>query len=106
MTKPPPQTTIEQLLQRLLALREPLTPIVPEPDWRVHAFQWRKQRVLGTDRALLVPVQRIARIDAHDLLGVDHQRDAILRNTEQFVRALPANNVLLTGARGTGKSSL
>jgi predicted AAA+ superfamily ATPase len=98
--------SIEQLLQRLLDLLEPLTPTVPEPDWSAHAFQWRKQRVLGTDRAQLMPVRRIARIDAADLLGVDAQREAILRNTEQFVRALPANNVLLTGARGTGKSSL
>jgi predicted AAA+ superfamily ATPase len=101
-----PSPTIEQLLQRLLDLLEPLSPRVPEPDWSAHAFQWRKQHVLGTDRAQLVAVRRIARFDADDLLGVDVQRDAILRNTEQFVRSLPANNVLLTGARGTGKSSL
>jgi predicted AAA+ superfamily ATPase len=97
---------VELLLQRLLEVLEPLSPVVPEPDWSAQAFQWRKQRILGTDRAQLVAVQRIARIAAEDLLVVDAQREAILRNTEQFVRGLPANNVLLTGARGTGKSSL
>ena len=101
-----PTPTVEQLLQRLLEALEPLSPAVPEPDWSAQAFQWRKQRILGTDRAQLLAVHRIARIAADDLLGVDAQRDAILRNTEQFVRGLPANNVLLTGARGTGKSSL
>jgi predicted AAA+ superfamily ATPase len=105
MTKPP-TPAVEQLLQRLLEALEPLSPAVPEPDWHAQAFQWRKQRVLGTDRAGLVAVHRVARIGADDLLAVDDQRDAILRNTEQFVRGLPANNVLLTGARGTGKSSL
>lgn len=97
---------IEALLQRLVALLEQCAPQPPAADWSALAYQWRKQRVLGTERAQLVPVRRLARIDADDLLGVDQQRDAILRNTEQFVRGLPANNVLLTGARGTGKSSL
>jgi predicted AAA+ superfamily ATPase len=105
MTKPP-TPTVEQLLQRLLQALEPLAPRVPETDWSALAFQWRKQRVLGTDCAALRAVARVARIGADDLLGVDEQRAAILRNTEQFVRGLPANNVLLTGARGTGKSSL
>jgi len=98
--------TTAALLQRLVELLEQFAPPSPAADWDAQAFQWRKQRVLGTDSARLVPVRRIARMDAADLLGVDQQREAILRNTEQFVRALPANNVLLTGARGTGKSSL
>jgi len=51
-------------------------------------------------------VRRVAHIAPEDLQHIDEQRSAILRNTEQFVRGLPANNVLLTGARGTGKSSL
>ncbi len=105
---PPPATepTIEQLLQRLVAALEPLSPNASEPDWQAQAFQWRKRRILGTDRPQLLAVRRVARIGADDLLGVEVQREAILRNTEQFVRGLPANNVLLTGARGTGKSSL
>jgi predicted AAA+ superfamily ATPase len=98
---------LEQTLLRLQQwLEQWLPPAVAEPDWTARAFQWRKRRVLGTDVAGLVAVHRIARIEPDDLLGVDAQREAILRNTAQFVRGLPANNVLLTGARGTGKSSL
>ncbi len=97
---------MEQQLQRLVQWLEHWMPASGEPDWSALAFQWRKRRVLGTDQAQLVAVRRIANIDPEDLLGVDAQKTAILRNTEQFVRCLPANNVLLTGARGTGKSSL
>jgi predicted AAA+ superfamily ATPase len=102
-----PPDSVDQTLQRLQAwLERWLPPAAAEPDWTAQAFQWRKQRVLGTDLARLVAVHRVARIEPDDLLGVDAQREAILRNTAQFVRGLPANNVLLTGARGTGKSSL
>ncbi len=96
----------DPLLLRLVGLLEQCLPAAPQLDPTALAYQWRRQRVLGTDRAQFVPVHRIARIDADDLLGIAPQRAAILRNTEQFVRGLPANNVLLTGARGTGKSSL
>lgn len=96
----------ERQLQRLVQWLEHWSPTPHEPDWSALAFQWRKRRVLGTDQAQLVAVHRIAAIAPEDLLGVDAQKAEILRNTEQFVRALPANNVLLTGARGTGKSSL
>lgn len=54
----------------------------------------------------LEPVENIATIDAADILHVDRQKEIILANTESFVKGLPANNVLLTGARGSGKSSL
>jgi len=96
----------EAPLQRLVHWLEHWSPVPQEPDWSALAFQWRKRRVLGTDQAQLVAVRRIAAIAPEDLLGVDAQKAEILRNTEQFVRALPANNVLLTGALGTGKSSL
>ncbi len=99
-------TAIEEHLLRVVQWLEQLNPDPAPPDWSALAFQWRKQRVLGTERARLVPVHRIATIAPQDLLGVDVQKQAILRNTAQFVRGLPANNVLLTGARGTGKSSL
>jgi predicted AAA+ superfamily ATPase len=55
---------------------------------------------------VLEPVRHVARIELSDLKEVDGQKDKLLRNTRQFVAGLPANNVLLTGARGTGKSSL
>ena len=55
---------------------------------------------------MLEPVRHVSGMALADLKEIDAQKDKILRNTEQFVRGLPANNVLLTGARGTGKSSL
>jgi predicted AAA+ superfamily ATPase len=54
----------------------------------------------------LIPVPNVSRIDIDLLLGVDHPRDTLRANTEQFARGLPANNALLWGARGMGKSSL
>jgi hypothetical protein len=93
---------IEDLLRRL----EPLLPSTAPPDWSARAFQWRRRSVLGSSIGSLVPVRHLASIQPEDLQHVDAQKEAILRNTEQFVRRLPANNVLLTGARGTGKSSL
>jgi hypothetical protein len=102
-------TTIDALAQRLdalLARLDPLLPPVQPTDWNAPAFRWRRRRYLGVERGRLEPVHRIARIDPDDLRHVDAQKEQILRNTEQFVAGLPANNVLLTGARGTGKSSL
>jgi predicted AAA+ superfamily ATPase len=97
-----PNDRIEDLLARL----EPLLPPRRDVDWSAPAFRWRRRQYLGVSLGHLEAVQRIARIDADDLQHVDPQKDAILRNTEQFVSGRPANNVLLTGARGTGKSSL
>lgn len=102
-------TTTDALAQRfdeLLARLEPLLPPVQQIDWSAPAFRWRRRRYLGVELGHLEPVHRIARIDPDDLQHVDAQKAQILRNTEQFVAGLPANNVLLTGARGTGKSSL
>lgn len=96
------QMQLNEILQRL-------APLLPEPaavDWTAPAFRWRKRQYLGATLGRLEAVHRIARIDAEDLRHVDEQKAAILRNTEQFLRGAPANNVLLTGARGTGKSSL
>lgn len=62
------------------------------------AYRWRQHA--------LQPISLVQTTQLHDLLGIDRQKAAIHRNTEQFVRGLPANHALLTGARGTGKSSL
>jgi predicted AAA+ superfamily ATPase len=99
----------DPLLRRLEALLARLEPLLPPPadvDWSAQAFRWRTRQLLGARFGALEAVRRIARIDPADLRHIDDQKDAVLRNTEQFVRGLPANNVLLTGARGTGKSSL
>lgn len=81
-----------------------LPPPVPAPDWNASiAYRWRK--VQGRS-GYLQPVTQVHRIRLSDLRGVEKQKSLIEANTLQFVRGLPANNALLTGARGTGKSSL
>jgi predicted AAA+ superfamily ATPase len=97
------------LIQRLAVLVERLEMLLPpvaQTDWSAPAFRWRTRQYLGVRVGVLEAVHRIAHIAPGDLQHVDAQKDAILRNTQQFVQGLPANNVLLTGARGTGKSSL
>jgi len=90
---------VERLLERLEAL---LPPAPPPPDWKARAFRWRKRSARGYLQALAQP--RTIRLD--ELVAIDEQKRAIDANTRQFVEGLPANNVLLTGSRGTGKSSL
>lgn len=97
---------LTQKLESLVERLDALLPRVTNTDWSAPAFRWRTRHYLGVRIGALDAVHRIARIEANDLQHVDAQKEAILRNTQQFVRGLPANNVLLTGARGTGKSSL
>ena len=91
----------EQLMARIESvLPQPLT----APDWQ-EAIAWRyRKRASGHGR--LEPVRHVAAMQLADLKEIDGQKEKIQRNTEQFVRGVPANNVLLTGARGTGNSSL
>ncbi len=89
-------------LNRIAAALERLAP-APQagPDFdATDAFVWH----VDPDR--LVPVARVNRVDLSLLLDIDRARDTLLENTEQFARGLPANNALLWGARGMGKSSL
>jgi hypothetical protein len=74
------------------------------PDW-TQAIAWR-YRKRSTGHGVLEPVRHVSDMGLADLQEIDGQKEKMQRNTEQFVRGLPANNVLLTGARGTGKSSL
>jgi uncharacterized protein len=90
----------ESLLARVEAL---FPPVEPDPDWSsITAARWRKRN----GRGYLQPVHHPHAIALDDLVAIDAQKEAIDRNTRQFVTGLPANNVLLTGSRGTGKSSL
>jgi predicted AAA+ superfamily ATPase len=93
---------ITERLDRLLALIERAVPPIPAaPDLAgAEAFVWHPR-----ERSLQ-PVPRVNRIEIGLLKGVDRLRDILLANTERFARRLPANNVLLWGARGMGKSSL
>jgi predicted AAA+ superfamily ATPase len=90
------------LISRIAEALERLAPKPPQtPDFRVaEAFVWRA----GDETA--VPVKKVNRVDIALLKGVDRARDALLENTQRFARGLPANNALLWGARGMGKSSL
>ncbi|AVP58648.1 ATP-binding protein [Pulveribacter suum] len=91
----------EQLISRIEAvLPQPLA----APDWSA-AIAWRYRRRSG-GQGQLAPVRQVAAIALQDLQEIDAQKEKIQRNTEQFVQGHTANNVLLTGARGTGKSSL
>ncbi len=93
--------------ERLMARLEAILPKAdPAPDWEAGtAFRWRKHR--GSDRlGYLQTVVHMAPIALTDLHNIATQKQQIEQNTRQFVQGSPANNVLLTGARGTGKSSL
>lgn len=93
-------TRAEALLGRLEGI---LPPAAPGVDWSAAvAFRWRKRQ----GRGYLQPVPAVSAITLADLRNIDRQKDLIEQNTRQFVNKRPANNVLLTGARGTGKSSL
>ena len=98
----------ERLLQRAEQLIARIEAVLPqalsEPDWS-QAVAWR-YRKRSSGHGVLEPVRHVGAMRLGDLKEVDGQKDKIRRNTEQFVKGLPANNVLLTGARGTGKSSL
>ncbi|MCB1902359.1 ATP-binding protein [Cognatazoarcus halotolerans] len=104
MSKP---SDLSALLERAHAVLEKLEQLLPgpaeAPDWKAStAFRWRRRN----GRAELIPIEKPHRIRLSDLKDIDDQKSRIDRNTRQFLAGKRANNALLTGARGTGKSSL
>ena len=98
----------ERLLERAEQLIDRIEAVLPQPlsapDWGASvAFRYRRR---SGGHGVLEPVRHVAHMHLSDLREIDGQKEKIQRNTRQFVQGLPANNVLLTGARGTGKSSL
>jgi len=91
-------------LERVLSSIEMLLPKAVKPvDWSTcHAVNWRRHSFSG----YLEPVKVTDTTTLDELLGVDEQKEVMVNNTRQFVSGLPANNALLWGSRGTGKSSL
>lgn len=91
-------------LKRVLAAAEQILPAAVAPiDWRqTHAAAWRRHSVAG----YLEPMPLLEQLQLEDLLGIDQQKAVIEDNTRQFLAGYPANNILLWGSRGTGKSSL
>ncbi|MBS7779410.1 ATP-binding protein [Acidovorax sp. CCYZU-2555] len=109
MTLPTDSNPLERLVARAEQLMQRIEAVLPQPlqspqDWS-EAIAWRyRKRANGC--GLLEPVRHIGAMELSDLQNIDGQKEKIARNTEQFVQGRTANNVLLTGARGTGKSSL
>jgi uncharacterized protein len=92
---------VTDALDRIAAALERLAPApMPAPDFTAEAFVWHT----SPDR--LEPVAHVSRVDLSLLVGVNRSRDTLLENTRHFAAGLPANNALLWGARGMGKSSL
>jgi len=98
----------ERLIARVESLMGRIESVLPQPlsapDWSASiAYRYRKR---SSGHGSLEPVRHIGNMSLGDLKEIEDQKEKIRRNTEQFVLGKPANNVLLTGARGTGKSSL
>jgi predicted AAA+ superfamily ATPase len=100
-------------LEKILARLEQLLPPAPPPTaWKASvAFRWRasgRRGIAGANATAgwLQPVRHVHRIQLADLRGIEKQIARVEQNTRQFIDGQPANNVLLTGARGTGKSSI
>ena len=104
-----PISPLERLVARAEQLMQRIEAVLPQPlqapaDWGA-AIAWRyRNRANGC--GVLEPVRHVGAMQLSDLQNIDAQKEKIARNTEQFVQGRTANNVLLTGARGTGKSSL
>ncbi|HWI81623.1 ATP-binding protein [Ramlibacter sp.] len=99
---------IDELIARADRLIARIESVLPQPlsapEWQASpAWRYRKR---SSGHGTLEPVRHVAAIRLADLKEIDQQKEKIQRNTLQFVNGQPANNVLLTGARGTGKSSL
>jgi predicted AAA+ superfamily ATPase len=100
--------SFERLMARVESLVSRIESVLPQPlsapDWQASvAYRYRKR---NSGHGLLEPVKHLGTMSLSDLKEIEDQKDKIKRNTEQFVKGVPANNVLLTGSRGTGKSSL
>jgi predicted AAA+ superfamily ATPase len=96
---------VSRALEKVLAKLGQLLPAPPKPpDWEASiAFRWRAH---ARGQGVLQPVRHVHRIRLEDLKGIESQIRKVEQNTRQFLEGRPANNVLLTGARGTGKSSI
>jgi len=100
--------SFERLMARVESLVSRIESVLPQPlsapDWQASvAYRYRKR---SSGHGSLEPVKHLGAMSLLDLKEIEDQKEKIKRNTEQFVKGVPANNVLLTGSRGTGKSSL
>ena len=92
----------EHILNTLSTVLQQLQQSLPElkqiPDFSAHAYKWQQGE--------LKPIHQLRQMELADLKGIERQKEKVIQNTLQFLNGLPANDVLLTGSRGTGKSSI
>ena len=92
----------EHILNALSTVLQQLQQSLPElkqiPDLSAHAYKWQQGE--------LKPIHQLRQMELADLKGIERQKEKVIQNTLQFLNGLPANDVLLTGSRGTGKSSI
>lgn len=93
-----PDDLLKSISTVLTQLQHVLPPVQQAPDFSAPAFYWQEKQ--------LKPIFDPKPFQLDDLMGIDRQKKIILQNTEQFLAGLPANDILLTGSRGTGKSSV
>lgn len=93
-----PDTILQSLTQVLAQLQQTLPTLKQESDFSAPAFKWQNKQ--------LIPIFHPKKIELDDLKGIERQKAKVIQNTLQFLKGLPANDVLLTGSRGTGKSSI
>jgi len=94
-------------LRQLVAQLQTLLPRLRPPDWDAAvAFRWRRQQSALGVQAWLEPIRHRSEVLLEDLHNIEEQKELLVRNTRQFVECRAANNALLTGSRGTGKSSM
>lgn len=94
---------LERAVRVLTQLEAWLPPAPPPVNWNARAYRWRKR---GASHGWLDAIAHVSLIHTEDLQHIERQKEIISRNTLHFMEGKPANNVLMTGARGTGKSSL
>ena len=93
-----PDNILNALSTVLLQLQHSLPELKQTPDFSAHAYKWQNGE--------LKPIHQLKQIALEDLKGIEKQKEKVIQNTLQFLKDLPANDVLLTGSRGTGKSSI
>ena len=93
-----PENIIDSLSLVLKQLQQTLPPLKFETDFSASAYKWQNKQ--------LIPIHQPKKIYLDDLKGIERQKGKIIQNTLQFLKGFPANDVLLTGSRGTGKSSI
>lgn len=102
----PSATALDQLIQRIDQLvtrvEQRYLPVAPATNWQATAWRWVKHGASGHLHAVSQPHA----VELDNIRFIDAQKQEVVRNTQQLLKGLPANHVLLTGARGTGKSSL